>query len=176
MQIKGLSNHVFPLKKIDIYAEGYFMDAVGRVFSTKNRGTPVMLGGSVTPSGRYYTLNKRTYRSDDLFRKAMNHGDFKAETGQASPSLPVKGVVAQGGLPVALSGRTKSAREAVGAKGYMLATLNPQGKLVFGTDPVFHLTDTTAKEEAERIAGETGAEVVMLQIVGKVKVQKAVWE
>lgn len=176
MYINGLTAPVFPLKKIDAYAHGYYMDAQSRIFSTKNRGIwPVMLSGSVTPSGRYYTLNKRTHRADELARKAHAHKDFVNET-TIGMSQPVNGVVAQGGPPVALPGRTKSAREAVNVKGYMLVVINPQGKLVFSTDPVFHLKEDTAKAEAERIAGNSGAEVVMMKVVGKVKVQKAVWE
>jgi hypothetical protein len=69
-----------------------------------------------------------------------------------------------------------NARQAAMNKAYLLATLTPTGKLVFGTDPMFHLSEPVARAEAERVATASGSEVVLLKIVGKVKVQKAVWE
>ena len=171
MLITGLQIPVFPLKTIDAYMDGYYIDRDGTVYSTKGRTGIARLSGSTTPSGRYYTLNKRTHRADDVFRRAKAHRDFVIETSPGVVSLPK--VIASAGLP---AGRTKSARHAVSAKGYVLATLAPNDKLVFGTEPVFHVSDVTAREEAERIASTTGAEVVMLKVVGKVKIQKAVWE
>ena len=176
MFIPGLQIPVFPLKSIDVYMDGYYIDRDGNVWSTKGRSgsAPTKLLGSTTPSGRYYTLNKRTHRADDVFRRARNHRDFIAET---SPTTALTQVATKATAPAALPpGRTKSAKAAVQAKGFVLATLAPNDKLVFGTEPVFHLTPNTARAEAERIAGATGSEVVMLNIVGKVKVQKAVWE
>lgn len=175
MLIPGLHIPVFPLKTIDIYMDGYYIDRDGGVWSTKGRSgsSPTKLMGSTTPSGRYYTLNKRTHRADDVFRRARQHKDFITETGNTVGALPETRTQDLAGV---LPGRSKSARQAVAVKGYVLATLSPNDKLVFGTDPMFHLTEPTAKAEAERIASNTGAEVVMLKVVGKVKVQKAVWE
>ncbi len=179
MLITGLQIPVFALKTIDVYMDGYYIDRDGNVWSTKGRSgsAPTRLSGSTTPSGRYYTLNKRTHRADDVYRRARAHSTFVAET---SPIAALAQAAQSATLPAAVSalpaGRTKNAREAVAAKGYLLATLAPNGKLVFGIEPVFHVSDVTAKEEAVRIAGSSGAEVVMLKVVGKVKVQKAVWE
>lgn len=172
MLISGLSTPVFPLKNIDVYMSGYYMDREGGVWSTRRRHSayPVKLAGSLTPSGRYYTLNGRTHRADDVFRRASQHKDFMTHTGGAAGALPAQLAKSD------LQGRTASATEAVSKKGYLLATLTPTGKLVFGTTPMFHTSDVTAKAEAERVAGLTGTEIVMLKIVGKVKVQKAVWE
>ena len=173
MFLPNLKVPVFDLSLVASHLRDYFMDRQGNIYSMKS-GNPVKLGRSYTPSGQYFSLNKRSIRQDHLFIAAESHTRFMEETGQTVDAL--KGVVAQGDLPVSLPGRTKNVREAVTGKGYLLATLNPKDKLVFGTEPMFHLRDTTAKAEAERIATETGAEVVMLKIVGKVKVQKAVWE
>lgn len=168
MMITGLSIPVFPLKDIDTYARDYYMDSGGGVWSTKGRNGVTKLTGSITPSGlRYYTLNKRTHRADHLYRLAKSHKDFTAET-SSTVAPPVTSAAT-------LPGRTMSAASAVAGKGYLLATLK-HDRLVFGTKPVFHTDETTAKAEAERVAGLTGAEVVVLKVVGKVKVQKAVWE
>ena len=174
MYITGLAIPVFPLKSIDIYMDGYYMDKDGNIWSTKGRaGAPTKLMGSSTPSGRYYTLNKRTHRAEDIRRRAVHHGKFALETTPSTSQPAVAPHPCAAALP---QGRTKSARAMAEAKGFILATLSPNDRLVFGTDPVFHLTSETAKAEAERIAGITGAEVVMLGVIGKVKVQKAVWE
>lgn len=175
MLIPGLHIPVFPLKTIDAYMDGYYIDRDGGVWSTKGRSAsaPTKLMGSSTPSGRYYTLNKRIHRADDVFRRARAHRDFITQTSPGVVNLPKVITSASAGLP---AGRTKSPREAAAAKGYVLATLSPNDKLVFGTEPVFHVSDVTAREEAERIASNTGAEVVLLKVVGKVKVHRAVWE
>lgn len=177
MNIAGIPVPVFALSIIDRYMDGYFVDRDLNVWSTKGR-TPARLSGTQTPSGRYFTLNKRTHRALDLQRKVRLHPNFLNETSsQVVATVNARTVVAQGGLPVSLPpGRTKSPRQAAASKGYMLATINPNDKLVIGTEPVFHLDEATAKTEAERVASLNGSEVLVLKIVGKVKVQKAVWE
>lgn len=171
MQVQGLSVPVFPLVLASQFLDGYFVSSAGDIYSTRSaRGQgAVRLSGSKTPSGRYFTLNKRTYRYDDVIRMARNHKDFAKHTvatGQAvyKPMATTPGV------------RTNSAQQAVASKGFVLATMNPNGKLVFGTEPMYHLTDKSARAEAERVATVSGNEIVLLQIIGKVKVQKAVWE
>lgn len=170
MQVNGIPVPVFPLSKANQYLHGYYMDSACRIWSTRAGKQPQPLLGSQNPSGHYYTLNRQTYRSEQLVRLATSHRDYIAETSDAKTSS------AQLATGVCLKGRTKSASAAATAKGYLLATLTPDDRLVFGTEPMFHMSDTTAKEEAERVAGTSGREVVLLRIVGKVKVQKAVWE
>jgi len=170
MNILGIPVRVFSLKTIDTYMDGYYMDADGGVWSTRGR-VPARLTGSSTPSGRYYTLNKRSHRADQLVYLARAHKTFASETAKT-----IELAVAKATPPAPLQGRTQSARTAAGARGFLLATLTPTDKLAFGTNPVFHLTEATVRAEAERIAAESGIEVVLLRIVGKVKVQKAVWE
>lgn len=168
-----LKLHLFPLSILDTFMSGYLMCEDGSVYSTKTSDKPVRLNGSVTPSGRYYTLNKRTYRADDLLRRAKAHSRFHAETSSYVCAAAAAAAPKHDPAPV---GRTKSARQAASVKGFMLATIGVNDKLIFGTEPMLHLSDVTAKAEAERIAVATGQEVVLLQIVGKVKMQKAVWE
>ena len=163
---------LFDLTLVDRYLSSYFMDREGTVYSTKS-GSPVKLNGSRTPSGRYFTLNKRSFRQDNLQRMARNHPRFLAETTHLkSNALPA----APKNVAPSMRWRTKEAREAIRQKGFLLATLSPAGKLVFGTEPMFHLLEQSARDEAERVASAAGAEIVMLQVVGKVKVQKAGWE
>lgn len=178
MYLQGLHYPVFALAKLECYLNDYYMTRDGTVYSMKG-GKPARLSGSKTPSGLYYTLNKRTYRADDLRKRAMAHAlfaDATAEFAVGSPA-PVKAVVSPGSLPQAAPGRTKSATQAARLKGFVLATVGPTDKFVFGTDPVLHLTDVTAKQEATRIATlKPGTKVALLQIVGTVVVGGAVWE
>ena len=169
MQVRDIPVAVFPLKLIDTYMDGYYLDKDFNVWSTKGR-SPSCLSGTKTPSGKYFTLNKRAHRADDIARRARNHKDFASHT---AALVPVPATTGSTLLPL---GRTKSAKELASRKGFVLATMSPTDKLIFGSDSVFHLTAESARGEAERIAGVSGIEVVVLQVIGKVKVQKAVWE
>lgn len=94
---------------MDIYMDDYYMDRDGNVYSMKS-GKATRMQGSVTTSGRYLTLNKRTHRADDVFRKARVHPHFVAETSptHAMAQAPAK----EAGLP---AGRSRSAKMLVGA-------------------------------------------------------------
>lgn len=173
-------HNVFPLVHHSNLLAGYFMDKDGNVFSNKSPNTSgnlTRLMGSRQPSGHYYTLNKRTYRADDLVHAAERHMRFTAETQSMQEALanalpPASAAAAQ--LPL---GRTKSAKAAVAHKGYVLATVGPTDRFVFGTDPVLHTTETTAREEAARIATlKPGTEVVILKAVASVTAGATVWK
>jgi hypothetical protein len=176
----NLSNmHVFPLVKMDQYMDGYFMDQAGNVYSNKTsrNGTLTKMGGSRTPSGTYYTLNKRTHRSDDLYARAKRHPAFAVEVNPSAVAV-AKAVMSQGGLPVALpANKAKSAAKLVEVKGYVLATVGPTDRLVFGTDPVFQLDEVTATTEAQRIAMlKPGTRVVLLKAVKSVVAGGVKWD
>jgi hypothetical protein len=170
---------VFPLVKMDQYMDGYFMDQAGNVYSNKTsrNGTLTKLGGSSTPSGRYYTLNKRTHRADDLVARARRHGSFAQEVNPQAVAV-ARAVMSQGGLPVALPhNKAKSAAKLVEVKGYVLATVGPSDRLVFGTDPVFQLDEATATTEAQRIAMlKPGTRVVLLRAVKSVVAGGVKWD
>lgn len=167
MRVTGIPVPVFALKTVDAYMDGYYIDRDNNIWSMKGRtGQGTKLMGSSTPSGRCYTLNKRTHRAIDVVRRARAHSFFIRET--MEDSTPV--------VPTLAERIRGDARQAAMSKAYLLATLTPTGKLVFDTDPMFHLSEPLARAEAERVAAASGGEVVLLKIVGKVKVQKAVWE
>jgi hypothetical protein len=172
-----LSNiHVFPLVQMDSMLNGYFMDANGSVYSNKSpRGVGVLtkLSGTRQPSGHYYTLNKRTFRADDLIRRAKAHKSFIFETKVPISSTAI-GAAVDG---VVCMGRTKSAERAVAVKGYVIATIGPTDRFVFGTDPVLHVGESTVREEASRIAAlKPGIEVVILKVHASVVSGGVTWK
>lgn len=175
MQFAG--KNVFPLVKADSLFHGYFMDAEGNVYSNKAHSQRLAaLNGSRTPSGRYYTLNGRAYRADRLIAMAKQLPSFVMETGQATTPVIVSAPAAPNNQPLPV-GRTKSAAAAVKAKGFLLAHVGPTDRLVFGTDPVLHLTRSTAVEEATRVASlKPGTKVVLLQIIASVVAGGTQWE
>jgi hypothetical protein len=190
MQINGLN--VFPLVKADSLLQGYFMDADGNVYSNKglaggNRLSK--LGGSRTQSGRYYTLNGRSFRADRLVTSAKQCPSFVIETAGTTVtpvivSAPVAAWPMIGGQGPATAnnqplpaGRTRSAKQAAKDKGFVLAHIGPTDRLVFGTEPVLHLARSTAVEEAERVANlKPGTKILVLQIVGSVTAGGTQWE
>lgn len=183
MLMNGLN--LFPLSKIDRYMEGYHMAVGGEIFSTRGnaKGLPTRLAGSSTGSGRYFVLNKRSFRHDALIHMAKKHKDWAQDTAMPAPPtawpLPTPGVAQKstGNCLAGQVGRTKSATEATKEKGFLLATVGPTDKFVFSTDPVMHLHRATAVAEAERIATlKPGTKVVVLQIVASVVVGGARWE
>lgn len=171
MQLSGLN--VFPLVKMDRYCDGYFMDVNGVVYSNKTsrNGTLTRMQGTRQPSGHYYTLNRRSYRADALVSQARRHAEFGKETSAVVPPVVLpRAVVSQGGLPVQIVGnKAQRASKLLESKGYVLATVGPSDKLVFGTDPVFQLDLATAEQEALRIATmKPGTTVVLLHAVKSV--------
>jgi hypothetical protein len=178
MLINGL--YVFPLSKMDVTMYGYFMDKDGNIFSTKS-GMLKRMSGSRVPGGHYFTLNKRTYRQSFLISMARNNDHFALETRSPKAAAPdvVKSVVIQGGRSTmeGLPGRSKSAASAISARGWMLATVGPSDRLVFSTDAVFHLMETTANDEAVRIATlKPGTEVVIMRVIKSVVAGGVTWK
>lgn len=172
MYLNGL--HVFPLVKMDSTMHGYFMDGIGNVYSNKTArpGSAITkLAGTKQPSGHYFTLNKRTFRADDLIRKAKAHKEF------ASEIRDLVGVHSALVEDAVVNGRTKSAKRMISLKGYVLATVGPTDRFVFGTDPVLHVGESTAKEEAARIANlKPGTEVVILKVHASVVAGGVTWK
>jgi hypothetical protein len=170
------SLHVFPLVQMDSMLNGYFMDASGNVYSNKSlhsAGVLAKLSGSRQPSGHYYTLNKRAFRADDLIRRARAHKSFVFET-----KVPISSTAIDAAVDgVVCMGRTKSAERAVAVKGYVIATIGPSDRFVFGTDPVLHVGESTVKEEAGRIAAlKPGTEVVILKVHASVVAGGVTWK
>lgn len=171
MNVQG--ENLFPLRKIDSNLSGYFVNSAGEIISTRATNKLTKLNGSrANPrANRYVTLAGRNYLYESVVASARANPDFVKDTGGVRlPKTEYKDTGAMG------FGRTKSASEVVKAKGIMLATIGEHDQLVFGSKPVFHKEDKTARAEAERIAKESGLKVVMLQVVGAVSVGKTVWE
>jgi hypothetical protein len=170
--------YVFPLERVNSHLNGYYMDHHGHIYSTK-KGNLQRLSGTKQPSGHYYTLGGISYKSADLIRLARARNDFLKETDANAPNL-----LPQRPLPTAIStlgaaynGRTKVASNAIAKKGYILATVGPTDRFVFGTDPVLHLEEGTAKEEAMRVATlKPGTEVVIFKVLASVVAGGVTWK
>lgn len=180
MQLSNMN--VFPLVKHSNYLAGYFMSADGSVWSNKNsrNGTLTKLSGSRTPSGIYYTLNKRSYSASDLANAAKRHPAFAGEVAPKAVAYaqslvtPVV-VTAHGAVPA--GNKSRSAGKLLATKGFVIATVNDTDKLVFGTDPIFQLDEQTATTEAERIANlHPGKRVVLLKAYKSVVAGTTKWD
>jgi hypothetical protein len=168
MLVQG--QNLFPLNNTCSAGSGYFMNALGQVFSTKS-GNLLRLSGSTTKSGRYYTLNGRTHREDQLVFGAKRHKDFTRETSPA----PVVNVVDAPVLGARRSYAT-SMQEAIKLRGTMIATVQGE-KLVFGTDPKIHTTEQSWREEMARLATVSpGTKFVAVKIVQSVVAGNISWE
>lgn len=185
MQVKttaGSVMNLFPLNLVDVNLNGYFVGADGEVYSTKQgKGATRMLGSrSLNGTETYLTMQRRTFGKRDIVRRAKSHSQFTAHTNQplvAPSQVAVEPQLASWPMPNPTA-RSHAATTAAGvaAKGYLLATLDGD-TLVFGTKPVIHLTDTSVKSEAERIAiTKPGQKIVMLKIMGSVQAKAVAWE
>lgn len=94
MNIQGIDG-LFPLAKIDFRLQGYYINRVGSVFSTKQYQKPSRLTGQGVRGGvsnggyRNYTLTlisggsrgvAKTFSDTDLLRRAAAHPDWAKET------------------------------------------------------------------------------------------------
>lgn len=94
MNIQGIDG-LFPLAKIDFRLQGYYINRVGSVFSTKQYQKPSRLtgqgvrGGASNGGYRNYTLTlisgvgrgiAKTFSDVDLARRATAHPDWAKET------------------------------------------------------------------------------------------------
>ena len=170
------------------YLDGYFYDPFTKsIWSNKRSNKLQQLAGTAeytyNPNmGRRYVLGlrKRSYVTTDFVRAY----EYFANTGVGKTwiaSIASSKDVPEHSIPPATcvvdeKHRTHSALKFVTQKGYMLATIGDKDQLIVGQKPMFHLSMTTAAPEAERIARESGMQVVVLHADRSVKVAKTVWE
>ena len=159
--------NLFHLTAVDSSLTGYFIDAHGAVYSNRGNGLIKRLTGSRTSSNNvYYTLNNRSYRAGDLMKSAKANPMFARETSMDAERA------------VTTSDRSHAASAEAGVKqrGVVLATIQ-DGKLHFGSEPKFHLTQKSYESEMERIArASPGVKVVALKVVRSVVAGEVVWE
>ena len=161
--------NVFDMKRVNSVFVGYYMDANGEVYSAKAvQGRLTRLAGSNTASGRYYTLNGRSYRHDWLKAQIMTRLDFKQEVSQAVKA-------AQVASPADRS-HASTVEAGIAAKGYMIGRLQSNA-IVLGSEPKIHTTLKSVNSEMERLAGVyPGVKFVRLKIDGSVVAGGVKWE
>lgn len=166
--IHGVS--VYDMSRVSSNYKGYYMDATGEIYSAKaSVGRLLRLSGSNTVSGRYYTLNQRSYRHDSLKSQFLNRLDFKQEF--AKP-------VAVAEARVSSSDRSHAATidAGVSAKGYLIGRVQGNA-IVLGSQPAVHLTLKSVNSEMERLAGaHPGVKFVRMKIDGSVVSGGVRWE
>lgn len=174
MLLNGVN--VFPLRVTFGRLVDYFMDAGGNVYSTK-RGPLRALAGSRNGSGEIvYTLAGVSYSRRQLTKVAFAHADFKTETGGFGEAIAVAEAIDRKVGGAVVNGRTQNANQLVANKGYMIATVGPNSRLIFGSNPTFHVGESTVKAEAERIANLTpGTRVVILKVHASVVAGGVTW-
>lgn len=186
MLVQG--KHLFPLERIAscFYGHipsGYYMDAHGRVYSTRGgKGILRELMGSHTPSGHYYSLASRTYRHDQLFKYAGQHREWVKET-QPRSNDSVRFCDIDYVKPEPKSGnRYHSATldSGIKAHGVIIGTVyerSGQKRIVLGSTPKVHLHEASWKDEIKRLALlKPGTKFVALQVIAAVKAGGITWE
>lgn len=166
--IQGLN--VFDMKRVNGIFAGYYMNDAGEIYSAKAaRGTLVRLTGSNTASGRYYTLNGRSYRHDWLKTQIMTRLDFKQEVSQGVKAA------AQATSPANRS-HASTTEAGISAKGYLVGRVTGDA-IVLGSKPKIHLTLASVNSEMERLAGQyPGVKFVRLKVDGSVVAGGVKWE
>lgn len=166
--IHGVS--VYDMSRVSSNYKGYYMDAAGEIYSAlPGRAWMIRLSGSNTASGRYYTLNQRSYRHDALKSQFLNRLDFKQEF-----SKPVEVTEAR----VSSSDRSHAATidAGVSAKGYLIGRVQGNA-IVLGSKPAIHLTLKSVNSEMERLASvHPGVKFVRMKIDGSVVSGGVRWE
>lgn len=168
MLVQG--KHLFPLSLLanHIYLgvpSGYYMDSQGLVYSTRGRNGDLReLRGSRIPSGHYFTLANRTYRHDELYKKARQHPDWIKETQSKSGNRYHSATLDSG----------------IKAHGVIIGTVYEhcgQKKIVLGSTPKVHLHEASWKDEIKRLALlKPGTKFVALQVIAAVKAGGITWE
>ena len=163
--------NLYDMSRVNSNYRGYYMNKDGEIYSSKSgSGNLVRLHGSNTSSGRYYTLNGRTYRHDALKDQFMHRHDFIQEVHK--PLQNVANTVTLG------SARAHAASTEVGvsAKGFIIGRIQGNS-IVLGSQPKIHVTLHSVNSEMERLANaHPGVKFVRLKIDGSVVAGGIKWE
>lgn len=161
--------NVYDMSRVSTNYRGYYMDRDGGIYSAKASPSRLTrLAGSLTASGRYFTLNGRSYRHDTLKSQFVGRPDFKQEFSVGVDLTPAK----------TSSDRSHAASTEAGiaAKGYIIG--RAQGNaIVLGSQPAIHLTLKSVNSEMERLANaHPGVKFVRLKVDGSVVAGGVRWE
>lgn len=150
----------------------YYVDRTFNVYSMKS-GTLKKLAGSKTYRGRYYTLNNESVSEDAIKRycgSPANYTKFISETQVGG--LPTAGVAAA--VP-ANRQYAQTVDEGIKLRGKIIASVDG-GRLVFGSNPKIHTSDSSWRDEIERLAkNNPGVKFIVLSIQGALVAGGVTW-
>lgn len=159
---------VFPLQGVLIGCAHYYMARDQKIYSDKSKGPAKWLKGSLVNGVRYYTLNTLKYKEGYIAYKIVMHHqhDFLRQTEQRNSQMKVTEMK---------TASLNDVVEGVKRKGTIIGSI-VNGKLVLGTNPKFHYTDSTVKAELARLATVApGTTFVALKVTSSVVAAGLVW-
>lgn len=171
--------NLFPLNNIEPAAHGYFMDADGAIYSTRAKANQLRrLFGTHTSSGRYFKMGHYTHRLDHLVNRAKSHPNWSAET---KATISLSNIDYKAPKPSVQNAEQRmyacDIHTAIRNRAVIIAAVNENGKLVFGTDPKMHVGEESYRSEMQRLASlKPGTKFVALQIVTAVTATGVQWE
>lgn len=190
MNINGILG-LFPLQFVRNGFDGYYINAAGEVFSTKQYATPRKMTGGPggRGTGRVYTFTSTdrfqrlpmNVRGDTLLADAKRHARWAIETNQYNNSAPLAanaGLVPMPAMNLTHAAAAKAASEkasrnhasstadGIARKGYIIGRLDGDA-IVFGSKPVIHTSLTSVKSEVERLVqANPGKTILYVKIEG----------
>lgn len=132
----GSKTNLFPLQLVYTYLNGYWIDAKGNLWSTRQKAEPQAL--KVADSGSIQ-LCMRSHNARRLLRSAQAHGTWRTHTEPSVAKVVTK--------PVSTITQT-TAKVPVG---WIIGSLAGTS-FSFAATPKVHVTESSVKEELERLA------------------------
>jgi hypothetical protein len=165
--------NLFPLFKINPSLSNYFLHKDGRVYSTKRQSFKQLVGTFDAAGKRHFLLNTRyKYSQEELLTAAKQHSDWDKETCDQSTAQSDHNERSEHSE----RHHAGNLQEAISSRGVVIAAeLN--GKLVFSSNPKFHTTEQSWKDEIKRLALlNPGVRYVALGIIQAVTARGFNWE
>lgn len=159
LKIFGNTVKVYPLNRVFPALSQYYIDVEGAVYSTKGKNPRKFVGARASSGGRYYTLNGRSWKSDDLLMGAKLKADFNTEIGtvkieDVKPQWPFDQLIDNSS---SMKDRVHASTVEAGLKGKgwviaQVAVHDGEQFLMFGSKPKIHMTPSSVNAELTRLA------------------------
>lgn len=156
----GSKTNLFPLNLVHGYLTGYWIDAKGNIWSTRQNAEPQPM--KVTSTGNIQ-LCLRSHNAHRLLRSAQTHGTWRTHTEPSVPKVVTK--------PVATVTQTQTKVP----YGWIIGSLAGTS-FSFAEKPKVHVTESSVKEELERLAkSKPGVTFVSLKIDKSATAGGVIW-
>lgn len=154
----GSKTNLFPLNLVHGYLTGYWIDAKGNIWSTRQNAEPQPM--KVTSTGNIQ-LCLRSHNAHRLLRSAQTHGTWRTHTESAVAKVVTK--------------PTAAVTQAKVPTGWIIGSLAGTS-FSFAEKPKVHVTETSVKEELERLAkSKPGVTFVSFKIEKSATAGGVVW-